>query len=76
MFEENNRILVILSKRNCPKVEDVEPLIVGGLDLTDIPEFNHLLTKKNYALPRNLDLPMIPGAANEPSMQQQPARMQ
>ena len=56
-------------------MEDVEPLIVGGFDLTDIPEFNHLLTKKNYAMPRNLDLPMLPGAGNEPAMQQQPGGM-
>ena len=64
---------MIFSKRQYKAPADVERLIVGGIDLTDIKEFEHLLKKKDTQYIREAQLPGIIAGMNQ---QQQLAQQQ
>jgi hypothetical protein len=49
--------LIIVTQRITKPPPNAEPLIVGGLDFTDIPEFKDLVTMKNYEFVSNAPLP-------------------
>ena len=47
-FRNKEQIFIIVTKKERNVPENVEPLIVGGIDLSDIPQFSQDLKKKNY----------------------------
>ena len=47
-FRNKEPIFIIVTKKERNVPENVEPLIVGGIDLSDIPQFSQDLKKKNY----------------------------
>ena len=64
-FANGDHVLIILAKRESKRAENVEPLIVGGLDLTDLPEFGGLLVKKDVQFINEASLPeSVPGDGN------------
>ena len=47
-FRDREDIFIIVTEKERNVPENVQPLVVGGIDLTDIPQFSGLLKKKNY----------------------------
>ena len=70
--KEDIFIIVTEKERNVP--QNVQPLVVGGIDLTDIPQFSGLLKKKNYDFVSSAGLAnQVTGISSQgaPKMQQQ-----
>ena len=47
-FREREDIFIIVTEKERNVPDNVQPLVVGGIDLSDIPQFSGLLKKKNY----------------------------
>ena len=69
-LKDKDQVVVVFSKRQYKAPENVERLVVGGIDLTDIKEFGHLLKKKDTQYIQEAQLPSIVGMALPPGQAQ------